>query len=585
MNIAAINSLNLYEKTGFRPLWRKLFLTRTGFWGKFAVLIVLGIAGGGTVPVPAQTVPRNIETLKNYVGYVTQTFEPEFAGFMRELKGEFERRGLWEAAGSIENYLGENAGTGVVYVAPGGANYIITGYRNISLASGLSIHFERAVYDGLSIVAADEELDIALLSFENGARPFTRGLSPLERQTREGEWVCAAGFSGAGAAWQFGEGHVSGTYVRLPGDTTTMPGSYIRHTAKTDQEISGGVLLAVNSGTLTGYSLAGISAASNAGQNGDYAYAIPIDRIADFFERALGGDSGDARTALEERLLAFSRIMGLSAPYQQIADWLSTAYIMENIAGILPVIDSALGTAVENIVKAFIRSPALGIKTAAAWGVENYLRKGNDDAIGAEVETIERIDDRLYHTDLSVSGTAAGAVWVYERDAWRIRSFDTGPDDNPMRKKEEVVDGLKPGGGISLPQSDYLFSVSAGYGLVFNKSHNLMVESSLHLQLLALTVRLYYGGSSYLRPEFLAGFHFPIQRLGLIPFAGAGVGFVRGNSGGPAADTTVDLYISGQAGVRITTNFLAQGLFLQGMYQYNSGSYPHTLTVSVGYGF
>ncbi|MDR2374903.1 MAG: serine protease [Treponema sp.] len=584
---------------------------------KWRILCSLVILAAGIVPVSAQSLPAQAQgthdLLKNYVGHISQSFDSEFVYFMQSLKGEFERRGQREAAGSIERYLQGGAGTGLVYVAADGANYIITGYQNIALASGLSIRFEgaadRTAYTGLSIVAVDEELDIALLTFEKGERPFTRSLSLLKRRLWEEETVYSAGFPGGeDAKWQFGEGVISGTYVRIPSaripgddETMRMQGPYIRHNARTDQESSGGLLLVAEPGALTGYAVAGISssATSEDGRSANTgrgpAYAIPIDRVEDFLAKALGEKSGEGWIALEERLLAFSRLVGLRSPYWHIAPYLSTSYIAENTADIIPTLNGASGTTIEEIVKAFNYSPARGINLAAAWAVENRLRNGKA-AIGIEAETIEMLGTELYHTGLYVSGQPAGALWVNEYGIWRILSFD-----KPAEEHAETTENTDPGDTgdqAARLRTSYLFSFSAGYGYVFNKVHTLTVESALHLWVLAFGTRIYYGGSPYLRGEGLIGLHFPIRiknRIGIIPFTGAGIGFVRKDNGNNPANsgggiTNFDLCISGQGGIRITSS-LIPGLFLQGMYQYNYEIFnrispnPHTLSVSIGYGF
>jgi serine protease Do len=558
--------------------------------------LALGLGAFLALPVSAQSLPaqgiRDAGLLKDYAGQIRQSFPPEFVRFMRELEVEFERRGQREAAETIENYLWGSAGTGFVYVAQDGANYIITGYQVIAHASGLSIHFEGpgggiSAYTGLSIVAADEELDIALLAFENGARPFTEGLPLLNRRLREGETVYSAGFPGGGAAaaWHFSEGTVSGTYVRIPGDDETMRtrGPYIQHSARTEQKNSGGLLLAAAPGSLTGYAVAGI--------NGPVPQtAIPGDRVEDFVEKALGEGPGNGRIALEKRLLAFSRVTSFRLPYRYIAAYLSKDCVMENIAGIMPALNGASGTAIEDIVKAFIYSPARGVKLAVAWTIENSLRRGGD-AIDIDVRSIETLDAEFYRTGFHVSGAPADALWVNEYGAWRIRNI------NMVTENADIADaGIEDsGGGESKLRTTYLYSFSVGYGYIFDNIHALTVDSTLHQWCLGFGVRIYYAGSSYLRGEGVLGLYFPIRiknRVGLTPFTGAGIGFVRKEAPDPANSNPVhfDLCLSGQGGLRVTIAAVP-GLFLQGMYQYNyevlSGdkANAHTHTISLGYGF
>ncbi|MDR0670252.1 MAG: serine protease [Treponema sp.] len=587
------------------------------------ILCTLGILLAVIAPASAQSLPaqtqtaRETGTLRDYVGHISQSFQPEFAGFMGELKGELERRGQQEAAGSIERYLRGNAGTGFVYVAVDGANYIITSYQTISLASGLSIRFEgtgAAVYTGLSIVAVDEELDIALLAFENGARPFTHGLSLLQRPPREEETVYSAGFSGGNdAVWQFAEGVISRTYVRIPaaripGDNETMlmQGPYIRHSARTDQENPAGLLLTAEPGSPAGYAVAGINSSSaprSAGADWNPAYAIPIDRVENFLTRALGEPLGNNWMVLEERLLAFSRLAGLRSPYWHIASCLSARYIADNTADIIPALNNASGTAIEELIKAFNYSPVRGLNLAVAWAVENRLRNGKPGAaINIEVEVIEMLNPELYHVDFLASGVPDGALWIYERGIWKILSFGN-PAAEPPTTPAPPAPPASPSPAAPREPADpaklrtsYLFTFSVGYGHIFTNTHTFMAETAQHVWVLAFGTRIYYGGPSYLRGEGIIGIHIPIRiknRVGLIPFTGAGIGLVKKDSGGfPATlngrPTSFGLSVPVQGGLRITSS-LVPGLFLQGMYLYEVFTLPtqnpHAFAISVGYGF
>ncbi|GHV95887.1 hypothetical protein AGMMS50293_22070 [Spirochaetia bacterium] len=111
--------------------------------------------------------------LRDYVGMISQTFHPDVVTFLEKLKSQVEKRGNSSAARSIDNYLKGDSGTGFVYVAGDGSNYIITNYHVISQATTLSVTFEKqdgekTKFSELTIVAADEDLDIALLTFAGG---------------------------------------------------------------------------------------------------------------------------------------------------------------------------------------------------------------------------------------------------------------------------------------------------------------------------------------------------------------------------------------------------------------------------------
>ncbi|MDR1444895.1 MAG: serine protease [Treponema sp.] len=530
------------------------------------------------------------QALWDYVGFIGQGFRPEKAARMRNIARELERRGQREAVQSIETYLRGNGGTGWVYVAKDGANYIITNHRIISQADDLSITFEKpdgrkTVYTGLSIVAADEKMDIALLAFENGGRPFRTGLSLLDRPPWEQESVYAAGFPGNPAARQIDRGAVSDLYVRVPGNDEfmQMAGPYIRHTAPVDPGNSGGPLLAMDSKAPGGYVVAGINTLS--ARDPEANYAIPIDRVEDFLQEVL--EYRDNLLTLEERLLAFTQ--GTSRlSYQHIVKYLSNSFTAENAeSAVLLTLENAPGPVIENIMRTFVYSPLEGIRLAAAWAVENFLQKRRT----LDVETIQMIDQEHYQVGFRESGIPD--EWVKEYGIWRIRRF------GGLTVGAEPADNESPPAEESRLRTAYLFSLSAGYGYIPDTGHALTADFNLHLRYIGLGTRIYYGGISFLRGEGALGLYLPIrvkERFGITPFLGAGVGFVWKDKNEPdtgitslnSATKTFGMCISGQGGLRMTSS-LTPGFFLQGMYQYNyelqaGTNMPHAFTVSIGYG-
>jgi len=189
--------------------------------------------------------------LRDYVGVIHQSYHPDVVEFLDKIKEQAVKRGHGDAAKAIDSYLKGGFGTGFVYVAPDGANYLLTNYHVIAQADKLSITFEKldgakTTYDRLRVIAADEDIDLALLAFADNVRPFQTGLAFAGAPAEEGSDVYAAGFPGLGnaAIWQFSRGMISNAAVRLPlDDDEDVPeaalGPYIQHTAQIDSGNSG----------------------------------------------------------------------------------------------------------------------------------------------------------------------------------------------------------------------------------------------------------------------------------------------------------------------------------------------------------
>jgi serine protease Do len=108
--------------------------------------------------------------LRDYVAVIHQSYHPEVVYYVNTLKKFAENRGEDDMARSIDAFLKGGFGSGFVYVDAEGNNYIITNYHVIARAYSISIEFEKAdgaktVFAGFNVLAADEDLDIALLAF------------------------------------------------------------------------------------------------------------------------------------------------------------------------------------------------------------------------------------------------------------------------------------------------------------------------------------------------------------------------------------------------------------------------------------
>ncbi|MDR3123805.1 MAG: serine protease, partial [Treponema sp.] len=272
---------------------------------------------------------------------INQTFHPDIVAYLGKLREEFDRLGNKDAARGIDNYLKGGSGTGFVYVAEDGSNYIITNHHVITQSYDISVTFEKLdgtkiKYEGLEIVAADEDMDIALLSFPKGGKPFTGGLSFLDRPVNEGEDVYSAGFPGLGSTplWQFGKGMVSNARVEFPeyadDKKSRIMGPYIQHTAQIDPGNSGGPLLIPVEGVPAGYAVVGINTLSARFRQAAN-FSIPVYRVNAFLNTALGPKPEDEMPRLEARLDSFIEGLGESKTvYEHISAYLSNACTAEN---------------------------------------------------------------------------------------------------------------------------------------------------------------------------------------------------------------------------------------------------------------
>jgi serine protease Do len=556
------------------------------------LMLVAGFAFGQTT------------ALRNYVGMISQGFHPDIVTFLQKLKSELDKRGYNAAARGLENYIKGDSGTGFVYIGSDKKNYILTNYHVISQAHTLSITFEtvegeKTKFSDLQIVAADEDMDIALLAL-GGQNFFKEGLSLITRTIEEGEDVYSAGFpAGVGntMVWQLGRGIISNASVRIPSgdDTEKMLGPFIQHTAQVDPGNSGGPLLVQARGVTTGYSVAGINTLKIIGRQAAN-YAIPVTRVRSFIDASMKLQTVDQRPILEERVNAF--IKGLSANkavYTHIAQFLSNTCVGENAEyAINELMEKASKSVRDNV---FDRDIILGLSYSVAWTIENSLRS-KAGSISVKLDSITPGEDGLYNVSFDVNGANVDSVWTNEFGIWRIRKFGNiaSGDKTLMGKKEkERKDATR-------LKDNPLLMVSAGLAYPFDVGAAFGAELTIKGgKYFGVGFRGYFGGKEYTQLEMALGPYVPI-RIGSVaaitPFAnfGAGLMFFKNPNYDPSwygsndKEASTALGISARAGFSFTTAAVP-GLFLQTAYQYNiylsqdvdKFLFPDLLSITVGY--
>ncbi|MDR1106596.1 MAG: serine protease [Treponema sp.] len=536
--------------------------------------------------------------LRDYVGLINQTFHPDIVAYMNKFKTEFGRDGDDDAAKGIDAFLKGGSGSGFIYVDTAGNNYILTNHHVITQSYTLSVTFEKqdgtkTKYEGLSILAADEDMDIALLAFPAGVRPFKQGLAFLNRAVDEGEDVYSAGFPGLGgiSLWQFGRGMVSNASVRFPvgEDTDRMMGPYIQHTAQVDPGNSGGPLLVPQEGAPAGYAVAGINTLSARFRQAAN-YAIPLSRVQEFINAALSTETVNEWERLDKRLASFMEGLGDSkAVYTHIARYLSRDCIAQNADfAMSEVLARAPLPVEEEITNAFNYYPVDGMHYAVAWVIENKLRSKNS-AISIQMEETVAQAKNEYAVVFSINGERVKTEWINEYGNWKLNTFEG------IRKRPETVRPATSSRNKKEGNADFKHGmISGGYTHIIDLGPAVYLDFSVPLDYVLLSLHAVYGFKGvdktllwfpippdpdyYLRVEMMAGWHytFDLNKVGLMPFAQAGIGY-------DTTATVLHIGLSVRAGCTVTFKDL-KGLFASSSYQFNLLN-RQLVSVGIGYGF
>ncbi|MDR2842173.1 MAG: serine protease [Spirochaetaceae bacterium] len=546
--------------------------------------------------------------LRDYVGVIHQSYHPDVVAYLEKIKARSAKNGNKNAVKAIDAYLKGAFGTGFVYVAPSGENYIITNNHVISQSYKISITFEKTdgvktIYDRLHVIAVDEDLDIAVVAFDAGARPFKAGLAFSAKAAEEGEDVYAAGFPGLGsdAIWQFSKGMVSNASVRFKaGENETINenalGPFIQHTAQVDPGNSGGPLLVSNSGSTSGYSVVGINTLSARGRQAAN-YAIPASRVVSFINSALAKTSPEKeRAELQNRVDLF--VKDIKAPkdiYQKIAVYLSNSCAASNAEyAVSEVFDRAPVTVQTVVLHVLDYDPLYGMNYAVAWLIEDSLHSAKKSGpIAASVGEIKQNPDGSYNVVLQrPDGSAINITWINEFGIWRIEKAGNlvNGDKSHIAKKEKDIENEEK------LRTNYIFMISLGYTNIPDGPDAALMASIKFRSAYSSFGSTVFVGDDFLHIDGKYCLEIPIKlkTFAITPVLGVGLGLrfitydTKTTNGSSSSTKTSDgLGLIGSAGLMFTTSAVS-GLYAIVNYQYNamvSGDIPHYITAGLGYAF
>ncbi len=231
--------------------------------------------------------------VKNKVCIIRQNYSEKTIKMLYAFKPRLEKLGVENPEEDIEDFINNGSfGSGFVYVAPDGKNYIITNRHVIRDAETATVIFQEDktknenTIKGLKILASDAELDLAILEFPENQKPFTNGFDFYEEELSDGDTVYTAGFPGliGKPVWQFGTGIITNSSVEVEEMMKPELSTLIQHSAQIDGGNSGGpLLIKTKDGN---YKVAGINT-WKIQKRQDTNFAIPSQTIKKFISRSL----------------------------------------------------------------------------------------------------------------------------------------------------------------------------------------------------------------------------------------------------------------------------------------------------------
>lgn len=421
------------------------------------------------------------QDLKSVVGVVRQQFTPETLTFFENSVKGFNDAGFDTYASSIEGFRDNCSGTGFVWVAKDGKNYVVTNRHVVPSKENASIEFENEdgsfkKYENLKVIAFDENADVALLSFPEGEKPFKSGLKFADKKALDGEDVWSAGFPGLGkdVLWQFGKGTVTNASARIKDLLDPEVSALIQHSAQVDSGNSGGPLLRKVSND--SYEVIGINT-WKATYRDSTNYSIPSAVIVSFIEKTLSENVAKDK-AIKAVLNDFlSDLNNEETKLSDLSDYVSYKAVSED--GVSYVVDAYRKGSVEareSVNSDFSSNPVKGMKTAAAFFMRKEFKAGDFSKDCSFEEPVEN-DDGSVTVKFKADSKAYNTVWVseavekgYMQTTWKIQSWKDAADKS--KKSSSSKKGKSVSTGMDM-ENVYTAAVYGVYMPALTQNYNL----------------------------------------------------------------------------------------------------------------
>ncbi|MBO4533610.1 MAG: trypsin-like peptidase domain-containing protein [Treponema sp.] len=391
--------------------------------------------------------------VKSYVGVVRQQYYSEYVDMFKAMSKELKDEGYNTYAKSIDGYLEGGFGSGFVWVAPNGTNYIITNRHVVAQAETASVEFEDDAtgeitkYEGLKVVATDDDIDIAILAFKDGEKPFKKGLSLSEKALTDGQEVWSAGYPGLGndPVWQFGKGTVTNARARIKELLDPEVSTIIQHSAQVDSGNSGGPLL-IASGK--DYLVVGINT-WKAAYRDSTNFAIPASVI----KKMIDGISSSDKPSVEDRAFKLAKALGDSSQnYTSIVSFISyhKAAVdgQTDLESILRFAPTSIRSTISEI---FNYNPAEGLRYACAYQLFKKYGSTEDKTYSYKTEVKESGAEKTSITFTSgeeENPKTFETVWIQEHGLWRLDVNEAEAEEESKNSKDKKKKEKKSGGVV-----------------------------------------------------------------------------------------------------------------------------------------
>ena len=448
----------------------------------FVLLSALVVTGTATAQVD----------LRQYVALIETNYHQETRVTFETLAKHFTSQGEKQLAEFFDAYAKAGGfGTGWVYVAANGDNFVITNRHVVSQAATVNLSFEQPdgsykTFADAPIVYVDDFMDLAVVQFPGGAKVFAHGFPIDTSFKQDGTQLFSAGFPAFGGKplWQFSTGIVTNSRARPVG----FPGYdyLVQHSAQIDKGNSGGPLMVRDAASVTGFAVIGVNT-WKATQRENTNFSIPAKVLPAVIENArkavaMRASAPAMRTALEQtcRVLA-AELRSPNPDVEKIHQFISYAQVgrrgWDAFEGILGAVDDK-----KTWEESFFEDPIETMRTSLFYLFWLSLDK-HQEASPIEFREVSAADqDKIgkaeaIRTEFLAGGKATEISWTWEYGQWRVVDFElpaiakAQPSEQQEAAKPEDAQQAAPEfGSYILVGASFYAGSSNGYGNVYGSA-------------------------------------------------------------------------------------------------------------------
>ncbi|MCF0125932.1 MAG: trypsin-like peptidase domain-containing protein [Clostridia bacterium] len=389
------------------------------------------------------------QSAKDLVCVVRQQFTSETSEWYKQAESDLTEKSYSRYARQMESFEKDSFGSGFVYVAKSGKNYVLTNCHVVSTGEFASVEFEddegeSKIYKDLKVVYIADNLDLALLEFPEGEVPFTKGFTISGNKINDGDDVWSAGFPGLDnkPVWQFGKGVVTNSRAKISDLIDPSVSTVIQHSAQVSSGNSGGPLLKkLESGD---YEVVGINT-WKATFREDTNFSIPASAIRSFMNKALKiqeSETPELNDSVNELISSLKKSEVKPVDIKKfVSEKLERKFGASSFYESLRVSSTVWRN---QIVSDFDYNPESGFATAVAWKV--WADFTSDDFINScTISEPVQSENDIYVVTLTLKTETKELHWKLDSDfgrkSWRLvnvkdKNFD---EENKPSSKSGTV--------------------------------------------------------------------------------------------------------------------------------------------------